>query len=99
MRVNATIERSLSNCFAKMVYTAYKKHHILQFYSKGYKAPIIQKFLAAENLVCSRDGIAKFIKVFECTGSICRQTTGSGRPLKVTCEVKDLIEQEMVRGA
>ena len=81
-----------------MVYTVYKKQCILHFYSKGYKAPIIQKFLAAENLVCSHDGNAKFIKVFECTGSICKQT-GSGRPSKVTCEVKDLVEQQMVRGA
>ena len=44
VRVSATVERSLSNCFARMVYTVYKKrHHILHFYSKGYKAPTIQK--------------------------------------------------------
>ena len=48
---SATIERSLSNCFARMVYAAYKKQRILHFYLKGYKAPTIQKFLAAENLV------------------------------------------------
>ena len=81
-----------------MVYTAYKKQRILHFYSKGYKAPTIQKFLAAENLVCSRDGIIKFIKVFKRTVSICRQP-GSGRPSKVTREVKDLVEQQMVMGA
>ena len=28
------------------------------------------------------------LKVFECTGSICRQP-GLGRPSKFTCEVKD----------
>ena len=54
----------------------------------------MQKFLAAENLVCSRVGITKFIKVFERTGSICRQP-GSGRLSKVTCEVKELIKQQM----
>ena len=37
--VSATVERSLSNCFAKMVYTTNKKQHILHFYLKGYKAP------------------------------------------------------------
>ena len=94
VRVSATVERSLSNCFVRMVYTAHKKQRILHFYSKGYKAPTIQKFLASENLVCSRVGIAKFIKVFLRTGSICRQP-GSGRPSKVTREVKDLVEQQM----
>ena len=86
VRVSATVERSLSNCFARMVYTTYKKQHILHFYSKGYKA--IQKF---ENIMCSHDDItAKFIKVFERTGTIYRQP-GLGRPSKVTCEVKDLV--------
>jgi len=47
--------------------------------------------------VCSHIGNAKFIKVFECTGSIYRQP-GSGRPLKVNIGVKDLVEQQMVRG-
>ena len=61
---SATVERSLSNCFAKMVYTAYKKQRILHFYLKGYKASTIQKFLAAEHLMCSCDGITKYIKVF-----------------------------------
>ena len=93
----ATVERSLSSCFARMVYTVYKKQCILYFCLKGYKAPTIQKFLAAENLVCSCNGIAKFIKVFKRTGSICRQP-GLGRPSKVTREVKDLVEQQMNRG-
>ena len=88
MRVSATVERLLSNCFARMVYTTYKKQSILHFYSKGYKA--IQKF---ENIMCSRNDITgKFIKVFEHTGTIYRQP-GSGRPSKVTCEVKDLVDQ------
>ena len=87
-------ERLLSNCFARIVYTTYKKQCILHFYSKGYKAPTIQKFLAAKNLLCSRVGITKFIEVFEYTRSICRQP-GSGRPSKVTREVEDLVEQQM----
>ena len=84
--------------FARMVYTAYKEQHILHIYSKGYKAPTIQKSLAAGNLVCSHDCITKFIRAFERTGSICR-LPGLGRPSKVTCEVKDLVEQKMVREA
>ena len=72
--------------------SAYKKQHIL------YLVPTIQKFLAAENLVWSCIGITNFIKVFERTESICRQP-GSGRPLKVTCELKDLVEEQMPRWA
>ena len=70
---------------------------ILHFNSKGYKAPTIQKFLATENFVYSCNDIAKFIKVFERTRSICRQP-GSGRPSEVTREVKDLVVQQMVWG-
>ena len=98
MKVSGTIEKSFSICFARMVYTTYKKQCILHFFLKSYKAPTISKFLAAENLMCSCIGIAKFIKVFKRMRSICRQPS-SGRPLKVTREVKDLIEQQMVREA
>ena len=45
VRVSATVERLLSNCFARMVYTTYKKQRILHIHSKGYKAPTIQKLL------------------------------------------------------
>ena len=45
VRVSATVERLLSNCFARMVYTTYKKQRILHIYSKGYKAPTVQKLL------------------------------------------------------
>ena len=92
--LSVTVRDRCQTVLPRMVYSAYKKQRILHFYSKGYKAPTIQKFLAAENLVCSRVGIAKFIKVFERTGSICRQP-GSGRPSKVTREVKELVEQQM----
>ena len=43
--------------------------------------------------MCSCDDItAKFIKVFEHTGTIYRQP-GLGRQLKVACEVKDLVDR------
>ena len=58
----------------------------------------LQLFRRFENLLCSRSGIAKFIKVFERTGSVCRQP-GVGTPSKVTSELKDLVEQQMVRRA
>ena len=86
--LSVTVRDRCQTVLPRMVYSAYKKQRILHFYSKGYKALTIQKFLAAENLVCSRVGIAKFIKVFE-------RTAGSGRPSKVTREVKELVEQQM----
>ena len=62
MRVSATIERS--NCFARMVYTPYKKQCLLHIYSKGSKASSIQKFSYVVTLpLCS----------FERMRSICRQ--------------------------
>ena len=77
-----------------MVYSSYKKQRILYLYSQGLKAPTIAKELKKEKLKCSRFGIDKFIKVYETTGSIARQP-GSGRPSKVTAEIKELVEAQM----
>ena len=96
VRVSATVERSLSNCFARMVYTVYKSGTTSHISIR--KATRLHLFRRFENLLCSRSGIAKFIKVFERTGSVCRQP-GVGRPSKVTRELKDLVEQQMVRRA
>ena len=77
-----------------MVFSSYKKQRILFFYSKGYKAPTIAKLLHDEGLPCSRVGVAKFIKKFEETGTITRRV-GSGRPSKVTAEIKQIVEDQM----
>ena len=84
-RIEASIE---------MVFSSYKKQRILFFYSKGYKAPTIAKLLHNEGLPCSRVGVAKFIKKFEETGTITRRV-GSGRPSKVTAEIKQIVEDQM----
>lgn len=77
-----------------MVFSSYKKQRILFFYSKGYKAPTIAKLLHDEGLPYSRVGVAKFIKKFEETGTITRRV-GSGRPSKVTAEIKQIVEDQM----
>ena len=84
--LSVTVRDRCQTVLPRMVYSAYKKQRILHFYSKGYKAPTIQKFLAGENLVCSRVGIAKFIKVFERTGSICRQPGSMERRMRQKSE-------------
>ena len=77
-----------------MVYSAYKKQRILYWFNKGLKAPSIAKALQEERLRCSRNGIAKFLKVYRATGSIARQP-GSGRPSKITVEIKRIVEEQM----
>ena len=77
-----------------MVFSAYKKQHILLFYAKGYKVTTIAKLLREESLLCSRVGVAKFTKKFEETGTIARRV-GSGRPLKVTAEIRHIVEDQM----
>jgi transposase len=43
---------------------------------------------------CSRVGVHKFLHTFEETGSILRRV-GSGRPSKVTAEIKQIVEEQM----
>ena len=60
----------------------------------GYKAPTIVSLLRRKKLKASRVGIAKFLKKYEETGSIARRL-GSGRPTKVTAEMKALVDRTM----
>ena len=78
----------------KMVYSTYKKQRIIYWFNQGLKAPSIAKALEEERLSCSRCGIAKFLKVYQATGSIARQP-GSGRPSKITAEIKRIVEGQM----
>ena len=51
------------------------------------------KLLQEEQLKARRVGIAKFIKHFEDTGTITTRP-GSGQPLKVTEEIKRIVDSE-----
>ena len=77
-----------------MVYSNYKKQRILYFHFRGYKPPTITKLLREEGMVASRRGVAKFVKRYQQTGSIAR-APGSGRPTKITEEVKKIVEEQM----
>ena len=57
------------------------------------KPPTIANELQKENLKCSRVGIYKFLKLYRRTGSI-RRKAGSGRPSKVTTEIKQIVEDQ-----
>ena len=77
-----------------MVYLTYKKQRVLYLYAQGYKPPTIKKVLEEENLKCSRVGIYKFLKNYHATRSIARRV-GSGRPSKISAEIKQLVEEQM----
>ena len=77
-----------------MVFSTYKKQRILYFASLGLKPPAISKELQKEKLKCSRVGVHKFLKRYRETGSIARRV-GSGRPSKVTAEIKQIVEDQM----
>lgn len=77
-----------------MVYSEYKLQRILYYNLQGFKAPTICRLLEEEGLHASRTGIAYFLKKYEQTGSIARRP-GSGRPSKITSEIKAMVEQQM----
>ena len=77
-----------------MVYSTYNKQRILHFASLGLRPPAIAKELQKEKLKCSRVGVHKFLKHYQETGSIGRKV-GSGRPSKVTVEIKQIVEDQM----
>ena len=77
-----------------MVYSWYVKGRILYYYRQGHRPPAIRKLLKEEKIDTTRVGIAKFIDKFERTGSIAR-TPGSGRPTKMTEEMKAIVEERM----
>ena len=85
---------SRSSVRVKMVYSVYKKQRILYLHSQVYRPPTIKQMLDKEKLKCSRVGIHKFLKIYFATRSISRRA-GSGRPSKVTGEIKQLVEQQM----
>lgn len=68
-------------------------HHVQNaahpFYSKGCKAPTVNKFFAAENLCSVATALQRCLRI----------QPASGRPSKVAHEAKDLIKQQMVSEA
>ena len=77
-----------------MVYTDYIKQRILYHHALGHKAPTIEKLLREEKLKASRVGIDKFLKHYREMGTIARKP-GSGRPSKMTTEMKRIVEEQM----
>lgn len=77
-----------------MPFSDYKKQRILCLYRQGYKPPTTSCLMGEESLKASKRGVVKFIKKFEETNCITR-TPGSGRPSKVTADIKAIVEERM----
>ena len=60
----------------------------------GHKASTIRKLLELENLTCTRKCVHAFLKRYEISQTIERKLGSSG-PLKITKEVKDIVENQM----
>ena len=76
------------------VYSLYKKQRILYLKSLGQKVPMIARNLEKEGMMTNRRGIHKFLMWYSTSGTIAR-LLGSGRPSKVTAEVKRIVEKQM----
>ena len=79
----------------EMVYTVYTKQRIFFLYGKGLKAPTIARILREEEkLPVTRVGIQEFLRRFNESGCLMRRPR-SGRPSKLTMEIKQLVEAQM----
>ena len=85
---------SLNVACMSMVYSAYTKERILYYYNEGLKALSIYLELKKEGIAASREGIHKFLSRFGHTGCVLRRP-GSGRPSKVSEEIKVIVEEKM----
>ena len=78
----------------EMVFSAYEKQRILFYLQQGRTSRAIRNLLLGEGIRVSHVGIYCFLKRFENRGMISRRHR-SGRPSKITDEVKRIVEAEM----
>ena len=78
-----------------MVLMLYAKRRILQHYSEGSRSSTrIEKLLEEEGICISQVSVWKFLHNFNETNCISRKE-GSGRPTKITPQVKIFVEEAM----
>ena len=77
-----------------MVYSSYKLQRILYHLLRGHKPPTISWLLHKDSLKASCVEIVKFLKKYRETGCI-GQRPGSGRPSKITAEIKVIVNEQM----
>ena len=77
-----------------MVLSTYEKQRIVFYHQNGLAPSQILSALKVENIVTTRQTIARFIRRFINTRSIFHKK-GSGRPSKITNRVLELVERRM----
>ena len=77
-----------------MVFTEYEKQRMVTLWKKGCRAPTIAKIVRQGGITASRRGIDKFLRQFAERHTIARRP-GSGRPLKITAAIKQVVERAM----
>ena len=77
-----------------MVLSTYEKQRILFYNNEGLKPSQIVSALKVEGICTTRHTIARFIRRYEQTQTIARKE-GSGRPSKITAQVKQLVDSAM----
>ena len=78
-----------------MVLSQYAKQRMLVYYFDGTKSSTrLKKLLEEEGILISRVSVWKFIRHFRETNCLGRKE-GSGRPTKITAEVKRFVEAQM----
>ena len=77
-----------------MVFSDYVKQRILFYHQQGRKSRNIRNLLLGEGLIVNHVGIYRFLKRLEKCGTLARRR-GSGRPSKITDEVKRIVEAQM----
>ena len=77
-------------CFyTQMAYSTYTKLRIVHYHSRGIKPYYIAGLLTEDDgIVVSRFGVARFLKVYQSTGSI-ERCPGSGR---LSCDMEDQMQ-------
>ena len=77
-----------------MTYSDNLKRRALFFCSQGMSPGVVAIRLGDEGLKASHQGLAKFLKHYDATGSTTRHP-GSSRPSKLTPEVLKILEEQM----
>ena len=78
-----------------MVLSPYAKQRVIALHSERFKAPTITKRLRDEG-ICVTRVVHKFLCVYKATHTINRRS-GSGRPSKITAEIRKLVDQQMTK--
>ena len=81
--------------YIQMIFSTYTKLRIPHYQSKGYKPYTIANLMKEnDGISVSRYGVAKFLKVYQTTGTI-EIRPGSGRMSSITLKIKELVEGKM----